>query len=495
MRVFDRYTCDAAIASHPNVRLWGAKVRRGREGGTVLQQLRITNFKSWESLQGLRLGSVTGLFGANSSGKTSILQSLLMLRQTVESPDRQQVLHFGGASGLVDLGGFRDVVFRHDTERSIELQLDWQSARSIGSQGASDTSPAPQLGFKTQVALNSAGALAVPELSYSIDDSTYTLKSRDTKYTKYELQSDGPVHLKRTVGRAWDLPKPYKCYGFPDQVRTYYQDPTVLADLELSLEQLLTGIQYLGPLRDYPRRQYQWSGAQPSDMGPRGQSVVEAFVAFKQRGLTVSPGYKRKRRGLDEMVALWLQKLGLIHSFRIMPIAESSSIYQVLVRRTSLSPEVLITDVGFGVSQVLPAITLCYYAPRGSIIVLEQPEIHLHPSVQSGLADVFLHAAKTQGIQIVVESHSEHLLRRLQRRVAEGRTEWEVEVDKEDVALYFCDAAGDHSSLVPLQLDLYGSISNWPRDFFGDEFEDIEAMALARALRRRSSAADHGSQD
>lgn len=461
----------------------------------MLHKLRITNFKSWENLENLKFGAVTGLFGANSSGKTSILQSMLMLRQTVESPDRQQVLHFGGASGLVDLGGFRDVVFRHEADRSVEIQLDWQSASGAGTHGESEAAASPQLGFKTQVALNSSGALAVPELSYSIDNSTFTLKSRDNKYAKYELQSEGPVHLKRTVGRAWDLPKPYKCYGFPDQVRTYYQDPTVLADLELSLEQLLTGIHYLGPLRDYPRRQYQWSGAQPSDMGPRGQSVVEAFVAFKQRGLTVSPGYKRKRRGLDAMVALWLQKLGLIHSFRISPIGESSSIYQVLVKRTSQSPEVLITDVGFGVSQVLPAITLCYYAPPGSIIVLEQPEIHLHPSVQSGLADVFLHAAKTQGIQIVVESHSEHLLRRLQRRVAEGRTEWDVSVEKEDVALYFCDSAGDHSSLVPLQLDLYGSISNWPRDFFGDEFEDIEAMALARALRRRSSGTGQGSLD
>jgi len=153
--------------------------------------------------------------------------------------------------------------------------------------------------------------------------------------------------------------------------------------------------------------------------------VVEAFVAFQQRGLTVSPGYKRRRLGLHEIVAIWLKKLGLIHSFDVKPITEGSNIYQVLVKRTQYSPEVLITDVGFGVSQVLPVITLCYYAPRGSVVVLEQPEIHLHPSVQAGLADVFLHAAKTQGIQILVESHSEHLLRRLQRRVAEGTTEWE----------------------------------------------------------------------
>lgn len=456
----------------------------------MIERLRIENFKSWKSFDDdLRLGSVTGLFGANSSGKTSILQSLLMLRQTVESPDRQQVLHFGGSTALVDLGSYRDVVFGHDTDRHIRVELDWSPLEPITVvAGDREVMSSRQLGFQAEISLDAKGSLAVPEFSYRLGDAEFTMRSKDAKYAKYDLESIGPVHPKRTVGRAWPLPKPYKFYGFPDQVRTYYQDPSVLADLELSLEQALSGIQYLGPLRDYPQRQYQWSGAQPSDMGKRGQSVVEAFVAFKQRGLTVSPGYKRKRRGLDEMVAIWLQKLGLIHSFNVRPIAEGSSIYQVLVRRTSSSPEVLVTDVGFGVSQVLPAIALCYYAPRGSIVVLEQPEIHLHPSVQAGLADVFLHAAKTQGIQILVESHSEHLLRRLQRRVAEGSTAWDVEVEKDDVALYFCDSAGDHSVLQPLQMDLYGSITNWPKDFFGDEFEDLEAMALVRAQRSTRGA-------
>jgi predicted ATPase len=90
-------------------------------------------------------------------------------------------------------------------------------------------------------------------------------------------------------------------------------------------------------------------------------------------------------------------------------------------------------------------------------------------------------------VQILVESHSEHLLRRLQRRVAEGSTEWEIGVERNDVALYFCNTTGTESVLVPLQLDLYGSITNWPRDFFGDELEDLEAMALAQALRRGRS--------
>jgi predicted ATPase len=108
---------------------------------------------------------------------------------------------------------------------------------------------------------------------------------------------------------------------------------------------------------------------------------------------------------------------------------------------------VLIADVGFGVSQVLPVLVLCYYVPEGSILLLEQPEIHLHPAVQAGLADVFAEVVKERRVQIILESHSEHLLRRLQRRVAEEQ------LPSDQVALYFTAIENGASRLERLQLD------------------------------------------
>jgi predicted ATPase len=163
-------------------------------------------------------------------------------------------------------------------------------------------------------------------------------------------------------------------------------------------------------------------------------------------------------------------------------VAQDSSIYQVLVQKAPASAKVLITDVGFGVSQILPVLALCYYVPEGSIILLEQPEIHLHPSVQSGLADVFIDAAKNRRLQIIIESHSEHLLRRLQRRVADET------VGPDDIALYFCEPTAAGSELIPLRVDLLGNIENWPEDFFGDEFGEIAAMSEAAAARRERDA-------
>ena len=122
-------------------------------------------------------------------------------------------------------------------------------------------------------------------------------------------------------------------------------------------------------------------------------------------------------------------------------------------------------------------------APAGSIIILEQPEIHLHPAVQAGLADVFIDAVKTRNIQIIFESHSEHLLRRLQRRIAE-----EV-ITPDTTALYFCESSNGASTLKPLDVDLFGTIKNWPKDFFGNQFEEMALTTKAAIERKREQQA------
>ncbi len=129
--------------------------------------------------------------------------------------------------------------------------------------------------------------------------------------------------------------------------------------------------------------------------------------------------------------------------------------------------------------------TLCYYVPEGSTIILEQPEIHLHPAVQSGLADVFIDVIKNRGVQIILESHSEHLLHRLQRRIAEEQ------LTPDDVALYFTKIEDGESKLDELDVDPYGNIRNWPQNFFGDEMGDLAAMteaAMQRQMRNGSAA-------
>ena len=449
----------------------------------MLTQLSVSNFKSWKKIDRMRLAPITGLFGTNSSGKTSILQLLLMLKQTIESSDRAQVLEFGDEKSLTNLGSFRDAVYGHEKPGIIDFSVDWTLSKPLIARDPESKTNAlfttDQLAFSCTVGENGVDRLAVSNLEYDAAGNRFVLKRKGQSGAKYELTNENEgIRFTRTQGRAWDLPAPVKFYGFPDQVYAYYQNAGFLADLQLAFENLFGRLFYLGPLREFPQRHYAWKGSEPADMGRRGERVVDAILAAQQRGAYISPGYKRKRQTLEARVAHWLKELGLIYDFKVEPIAKGNNIYQVQVQKTPSSAEVLITDVGFGVSQVLPVLVLCYYVPEGSIILLEQPEIHLHPSVQSRLADVFLDAMKNRGVQIIVESHSEHLLRRLQLRIAQDA------IAPKDTALYFCDADESGSKLTELEVDLFGSIKNWPKDFFGDEFGEMAAITKAAMARK-----------
>ncbi len=436
----------------------------------------------------MRLAPITGLFGPNSSGKTSVIQLLLLLKQTLESTDRAQVLHLGDDRAMANLGAFRDVVFGHETSRPLSFRVGWTTPEPVrvfdpAKRRGDILFSGREMEFNSTIRASDDGELAVDELGYSLQGNRFELTRSAAKRANYELTANaGPFRFVRTIGRKWPLPAPSKFYGFPDQVRAYFQNAGFLSELVLEFETLFANTYYLGPLREYPQRQYTWAGGEPRDVGQRGDRVVDALLASRARGKTNSRGPRRRRITVEEHVAVWLRELGLIHDFGVEPIGDGSNLYRVRVQTTPTSAPVLITDVGFGVSQILPVLALCFYVPEGSTVILEQPEIHLHPAVQAGLADVLIETAMARRVQIIVESHSEHLLMRLQRRVAEEKA------DPASLALYFVDHSGDRSQLTPLDVNLWGDIQNWPENFFGDALGEVTARAEAGARRRKAAS-------
>lgn len=298
--------------------------------------------------------------------------------------------------------------------------------------------------------------------------------------------------FKMAMGRKWPLEEPEKFYRVSDVSMARFQNAGFLADFALSTESMLESLSYLGPLRNHPQRTYQWSGDTPSSVGQTGEYAIAAILAAQSEGRLLNRGPKRSKQIFAEFIAAWLKDLGVIHDFSVRPVAKGRKEYEVMVKTHAKAPEVKITDVGFGVSQVLPALVQAFYCPPHSTVWMEQPEIHLHPQVQAELADVFISATqarengKERHVQLIVESHSEHFLNRLQRRVAEGV------VAPEDVAVYFCRRAGGATELEPLQLNMFGEIENWPENFFGDEMADIAGRTLA-AMKRKRELATEGS--
>ena len=464
----------------------------------MLTHLTLENFKAWRNAD-LSFGRVTGFFGTNSAGKSSLLQFLLMLKQTRNATDRGVVLDLGGEADLVSLGTFGDVIHHHDEKKGLEWSLDWTLPKELNLEDSGGPAMrGSQLRIQSSVYL-SKQRLHCGALKYFFDDVDFCLTPRSNgagssnvqaarvplgmeNAQSFDLTSSGPeVDFLRTRGRPWPLPAPIKTHLFPNQVRHYYQNTDYLGDFELAYEELMDSLYYLGPLREHPRRDYHWAGSSPADVGLRGERTVDAILAATRDGneQRLKPaGRGVKKWPFQKVIAHWLKKLKLIDSFSIAEIAPGTNLYRAMVKTPKSSVPTALPDIGFGVSQVLPALVLLYYVPDGATVLMEQPEIHLHPAVQSGLADLMLDVARVRNVQIIVESHSEHLLRRLQRRVAEGTA------SADDVRLYFVSSQRGCAKADDLQLNQYGEIESWPENFFGDEMGEIAAIAEASLNRK-----------
>jgi predicted ATPase len=190
--------------------------------------------------------------------------------------------------------------------------------------------------------------------------------------------------------------------------------------------------------------------------------------------------YEGKDVPIEDRISAWLQEMELAYSFSIKRTnRQTDRDFDVLIQKGPNSAKVTLADMGYGLAQFLPVLVHCYYAPEDSTLILEQPGMHLHPKVQSQVADLLIEIVMERKLQILVESHSEHLLNRLQRRIAEEK----INVDK--TALYFCRNDEGVSTIEKLDMDELGNIKNWPPNFFGDEMGDLFAMTKAQRERQK----------
>jgi predicted ATPase len=455
----------------------------------MLTSLQIKNFKAWKDTRRVQLAPLTVIFGTNSSGKSSLGHLLLALKQTVQLADRKRALHLGDENALIDLGTFVDCLHAHDDQNALEFSLSWKlplhwPVANALNKAEKYTGDGLTLSAKLQA--DKSGQPRTSEIRYDLTQGPdRTLQVVHSRTLKGGALTSEPLKLVHAAGRKWPVEPPEKFYRFADRTLSRYQNADFLAEFALETERVLDGLFYLGPLRSLPRRVYQWSGDTPRDVGPQGEHAIAALLAAAQEKRQLNRSHRKRKQRFDEFVAEWLVDLGIIKAFSIEPVAVGRKEFEVIIKTHADAPPVKLTDVGFGVSQVLPALVQAFYAPRGSTIWMEQPEIHLHPAAQSNLADAFISAIKSyeneapRDTQLIVETHSEHFLTRLQRRVAEGS------LSPEEVAVYFVSHRGGSAHIEKLELDLAGEISNWPLNFFGDEMGDIAARTLA-ALKRQA---------
>ena len=251
-----------------------------------------------------------------------------------------------------------------------------------------------------------------------------------------------------------------------------------------------SSLKYLGPLRDAPKPLYPIAPtADPDDVGLRGENTASILELHKFNQIKYipsenfnSPAINRTTvtRSLEAAVVDWLQYLGVASSVKSQDQGKLGHELKVGLSGSDNTHD--LTHVGVGVSQVLPILVICLLADTDSTLVFEQPELHLHPKVQTLLGDFFLSMALCNK-QCIVETHSEYFIDRLRFRIASDPNGNELNSKSK---IYFVEKTSRGSSFQEVKISEYGAISEWPEGFFDQSQQQAEEILRAAAKKRKA---------
>lgn len=515
---------------------------------SIFNTISIKNFRPLKSIKELNLKPITLLVGANSSGKTAVLQTILMLKQTLESRNIDAPLVVRGK--YVDLNSYRDIIFKHELNKNIEIELNikldenkfrgYEDIKNIVKINLSEILNSINISYafgydkKMGIIKNQSFEIChknifkavykgrnVLNINYLDSVISYETKNGQLFEIKnfmyipitdqyihrtimeYLSNSERKHHLetrKKEVnerigqmtldGKKLSARAAARLEAFNSRLEFYQSQLSMMDErteeilgsydisemqiidfiLKLIKESMLRVQQtllertyYIGPLRDWPQRYYFTSGERPRDVGLGGEYTIDViFYGF----------LNNKER--SNKLSYWMKKMELAETIQLEQITEG--IYTLLVGDPNLDIKITLADIGFGASQVLPIIVEGFYARENSLLLIEQPEIHLHPKLQSALCDLLIDIVK-ENKQVIVETHSEHLILRLQRRIAENV------ISHKDVSLLYFETSKNGTIITDIELDENGLLTRWPKGFFEEDVE--ESMLFLKALGER----------
>lgn len=496
----------------------------------MLESITLENFKGFKKLNNLRLKPVTIFCGINSCGKSSILQSLLLLKQTMESKNPNQTLLLNGR--FVHLGTFRNIIFEKKTKNNVSFSLCFKLTKadlrlrkdnsipirflietlisnrrleqndveylinfyvslktSLGAQ-ASFLKPivVDQLKFEIESRIVNNHRNVKPEISGEVnlmENSSYELKWKNL-YQRFG-RSD---KINKKTGNLKDIHIEFANLfpiGIGLKSKEVKRPPDILYvffRLNELLQTIFSTYTYIGPLREEPSRRYIYED-EIVEIGIKGENAAYIYLAEKDKRIDDHFFYNSRTDSFHKQTSvLNLQRavnrwLNLMKIKNFQPEPTNEIIYLNLNSSSARKTRVNIADVGFGVSQIFPIILEGLRMDKGESLLLEQPEIHLHPNLQMQMADYFISLALA-GKRVIVETHSDHIINRLVRRIVEDK-DFGL---KHLIGVYFIKPTEGGATFEEICIDDKQGIINWPEDFF-DQTATEQEKILRAGLRKR----------
>jgi len=450
----------------------------------MLGKIKLHNFKAFEDLE-LELAPITLLLGPNNSGKSSIIAPLRLLIQTLESNDNSVPLLLNGIMG--DFGTYKDIVYKNHRGRQIEVKLTIYpgdqilTRKTIPQEGYSDRTKESSIEISLNYKYRSKRReiiLKRSELTFNGKSLLVTDYSEDSERQLVSKIEDTtvPSSLKSTIARNLRMenfiPRLMRVYGSKDKTATtgvFLDDVDnalyIANKVSFSLRKAIQTIEYLGAMRIPPSRTYLFTGERRRRIGPAGEQAANILAMDTARAGTRS-------KQIINAISQWLTKADVASDVKVETISDRH--YEIRVQHPITHEYQNISDVGYGNSQILPVLIGGYNLQRGATYIIEEPEIHLHPRAQSELGEFFLDLYN-EGIQSIVETHSEYVVLKLQQYIANHI------IPPNHVLVYYVYADEDKKKVVPLRLNDKGNfIDQWPEGFFPERLNEAKTLSRIR---------------
>jgi predicted ATPase len=450
----------------------------------MISRIGLHNFKAFDQLQ-MGLGPITLLLGPNNSGKSSILASLRLLVQTLESYDPQVPLLLNGIMG--DFGTYKDIVYLNHRGRPMEISVSIQPTmrrpKPIDSADfwpvAEDDSIEVGLAYKYRTVRREL-ILKSSEIKRNGSLLLATGYSEDSERQLIEKigHREVPSPIKSSLARRMRIQnflvqsvltgfrEDSKGSALSDFLTKEIEDNLRAASLAArEINYRLRMVEYLGAMRVPPSRTYLFTGERRRRVGATGEHAASVLVTDTARSGSRSLNVAR-------LVRNWLHRAGIAQDLRVAPISDRH--YEIRVQHPVTREHQNLADVGYGNSQVLPVLVGGFNLEAGATYLVEEPEIHLHPRAQAELGGFFLELYQ-RGVQSIVETHSEYLVLRLQQYVASR------EISPDHVRIYYVYAEGEKKKVELLRMDDQGRfVDEWPEGFFPERLEEAKRLSKIR---------------
>ncbi len=439
----------------------------------MFKSMRLKNFKAYKDSGEVPLAPLTVFVGANNSGKSTLFHALLGLVQTVRDPNQGWGLYFV-TNGLIDLSGYQDIVHSNGVAETssfeISVCLDGSAARprtlTGGSFGSGVETAVPDTAAISFGLDDSLGQIIARHSTLRFGGKAYISAERPASNTRWSL-TQVPEGTPQNAGV--EFRGVFPCFSLPMSgvPSPEYLAAILAANFRASvwMDAFAHYIGHVGPLRIRVPWRASIGARTGSENGVGGDSLLADLMT----------NHPQTGQPLIEAINDWVAKRKILQRLRLDTKKDGRSLR---ADEFNGPKNINVAGMGEGVSQMLPIIAHSLFGRTRSCLLVEQPEIHLHPALQAELGDLFIEATQAAGDrQILVETHSEHLLLRIRRRIAEGT------LKPEQVAILFVEKEHGESKVRRLDLNSRGHFSDWPKGFFDEAYQ--EAMALAEAAAKK----------